>query len=142
MYTPFFTHCQLLYSCCVPSASPFVQCPCCSPASFDNIRTKWFPEIKASFPNVPIVLVGTKMDLRTSPDSIATLAKEGKAPITTAQGQALAAELTGICKYLECSALTQHGLKAVFDSAIQVAMEAKAAPPKDAPAKKKGCEIV
>lgn len=117
--------------------------PRCSPSSFDNIRTKWFQEIKASCPSTPIILVGTKMDLRNSPDVVANLAKEGRQPVTTAQGQALAAELKGICRYLECSALTQVGLKAVFDAAIQVAIEGKAAPKADAaPAKKKGCEIV
>jgi hypothetical protein len=83
------------------------------------------------------------MDLRASPDVVARLATEGRAPVTTAQGQALAAELPGICRYLECSALTQVGLKAVFDAAIQVAIEGKAAPAKEAaPPKKKGCEIM
>jgi hypothetical protein len=82
------------------------------------------------------------MDLRSSPDVVARLAKEGREPVTTAQGQALAAELKGICRYLECSALTQVGLKAVFDAAIQVAMEGKAPKAEAAPAKKKGgCEI-
>ena len=88
--------------------------------------------------------MGTKKDLRSNPEVIAKLAAEGRAPITTAQGQALAGELKGICRYLECSALTQDGLRAVFDTAIQVAIEQKAAPPKDAAggAKKKGgCAI-
>ncbi len=85
--------------------------------------------------------MGTKTDLRGNPEVISRLKAEGKAPITTAQGQELAAELKGVCRYLECSALTQVGLKQVFDSAIQVAMEAKAAP-EAAPPKKKGCEIM
>ena len=49
------------------------------------------------------------------------------------QGNALAAKL-GAYKYVECSALTQEGLKNVFDQAITCGMR----PPK----KKKGCMIL
>ncbi|PRD33893.1 UNVERIFIED_CONTAM: Rhobtb2 [Trichonephila clavipes] len=35
-----------------------------SPQSFKHCKTKWFPEIRQYCPNVPIVLVGCKNDLR------------------------------------------------------------------------------
>ena len=69
-------------------------------------------------------MVGTKSDLRSSPDVLARLQREGKAPVTAAEGQLLAQDLKAAA-YLECSALTQQGLKAVFDTAIQTALAAR-----------------
>jgi Ras family protein A len=34
-------------------------------ASYHNVATKWFPEAKHFCPGIPIVLVGTKEDLRS-----------------------------------------------------------------------------
>jgi GTPase SAR1 family protein len=78
-------------------------------------------------PHTPIILVGTKMDLRTNTEVIARLALENQKPIAPADGQRLAEEL-GAAKYLECSALTQQGLKAVFDEAIKTAMQSREKP--------------
>ena len=43
-----------------------------NPDSFDNVRRKWIPEIKANGERtqVPFILVGTQMDLRTDPATI------------------------------------------------------------------------
>jgi Ras-related C3 botulinum toxin substrate 1 len=54
---------------------------------------------------VPIILVGTKLDLR---DDEATKESMRKMRTTPVQYE-----------YLECSALTQRNLKSVFDEAIR-----------------------
>jgi len=80
-------------------------------ASCENVKSKWFPEIQHHAPGVPLILVGTKSDVRN----------EGGNLIQEAQGMQTAKEV-GAIMYLECSALTQDGLKRVFDEAIRAAL--------------------
>jgi len=58
-------------------------------------------------PKTPIILVGTKTDLRKEQGEIVTLE----------EGQRLAKTIKAL-RYMECSALTRVGLKEVFDAAI------------------------
>jgi len=92
-----------------------------SPASLDNVKRKWHPEVNHHCPNVPILLVGTKLDLRDDKEVIQELKVRNQAPIKTEQGIAMAKQI-GAVKYLECSALNQKGLKNVFDEAIRAVM--------------------
>ena len=85
-----------------------------SPASYENVREKWFPEVHHHCPGVPSLIVGTQVDLRDDPAVIEKLARQKLRPITAEMGERLAREL-GAVKYVECSALTQKGLKNVFD---------------------------
>ncbi|GLG95237.1 Ras-related protein Rac1 [Gryllus bimaculatus] len=88
-----------------------------NPASFEN----WYPEVRHHCPSTPIILVGTKLDLREDKETIEKLKDKKLAPITYPQGLAMAKEI-GAVKYLECSALTQKGLKTVFDEAIRAVL--------------------
>ena len=95
-----------------------------SPSSFENVKSKWYPEIQHHAPGVPIILVGTKADLRGDPQTQSSLSSKGLSAVTIEAGNNLAKEI-GAVKHMVCSALTQEGLKSVFDEAIRAALAPK-----------------
>ncbi|XP_003386896.1 PREDICTED: ras-related C3 botulinum toxin substrate 1 [Amphimedon queenslandica] len=120
-----------------PQTDVFLICfSLVSPASFENVRAKWHPEVSHHCPNTPIILVGTKLDLRDDKETIEKLKEKRLYPVTYTQGLQMMKEM-GAVKYLECSALTQKGLKTVFDEAIRAVLQ-----PQKLPKKKKGCAIL
>jgi len=115
-----------------PQTDVFLVCfSIISRSSYENVKTKWIPEIKHHVPEAPFLLVGTKTDLRNDTD---VTQKVGQV-LQLEDGTQLAKEL-GAKSYVECSALTQDGLKNVFDEAIRAALS------KDNGTKKKGCQIL
>lgn len=89
-----------------------------SPESFERVREKWHPDVRRFCPNTPIILVGTKLDLRDDKDTIEKLKEKTQTPISYRQGLEMAKEI-GAVKYFECSALTQIGLTTMFEETIQ-----------------------
>lgn len=110
-----------------------------SPSSFENIRGKWYPEIAHHCPGVPIILVGTQSDLRRDRATLEKLARFKLSPISVESGRKMAKEI-GAVKYVECSALTQEGLKDVFDEAIMAALYPASS--KSSAKKKSKCSII
>ncbi|KAI3776858.1 hypothetical protein L1987_46648 [Smallanthus sonchifolius] len=109
-----------------------------SKASYENVSKKWIPELTHYAPGVPIVLVGTKLDLRDDKQFFAD--HPGATPINNAQGEELRRTI-GAPEYVECSSKTQENVKGVFDAAIKVVL----APPKSKKKKKAGqkaCSIL
>eukprot|EP00033_Pygsuia_biforma_P000118 GCRY01000148.1.p1 GENE.GCRY01000148.1~~GCRY01000148.1.p1 ORF type:complete len:193 (-),score=31.51 GCRY01000148.1:450-1028(-) len=105
-----------------PQTDVFLICfSLISPSSFENVRNKWFPEVSHHCPNTPIILVGTKLDLRDDKETCEKLKEKKLSPISVSQGLQMCKEINGV-KYLECSALTQKGLKTVFDEAIRAVL--------------------
>ncbi|KAA8535987.1 hypothetical protein F0562_028465 [Nyssa sinensis] len=88
-----------------------------SRASYENVSKKWIPELRHYAPGVPIILIGSKLDLRD--DKQFFIDHPGAVPITTAQGEELR-KLIGAPAYIECSSKTQQNVKAVFDAAIKL----------------------
>lgn len=106
-----------------------------NPASFENIQDKWIPEIRRHCPGVPFIIVGTQADLRNSEESQKRRGDRAKVtPVSEAEAIKLAKREKAV-KYMECSALTQKGLKAVFDEALLAVISPQTP-------KKRGCTIV
>jgi len=104
-----------------------------NPVSFENVSAKWYPEVMHFCPEVPQILVGTKLDARSDTGLLDKLKAQGQKPVTTEQGQELAKKIKAV-KYMECSAKTSEGLKAVFDEAIKAVLFQKR--------KKKRCVVM
>ncbi|KAL2748312.1 ras-related C3 botulinum toxin substrate 1-like isoform X1 [Vespula maculifrons] len=114
-----------LRSLCYPETDVFLVCfSVVCPSSYHSVASWWINEVRKYCPNAPIILVGTKSDLRSDVRLMLQLARYGQAPITTAQGHQLAQRL-GAVSYVETSALTQHDLKEAFDQAIVSALNAR-----------------
>jgi len=90
--------------------------------SLTNVVDKWLPEVSHFCPGVPVVLVGTKKDLRTEPDAAAaSRCASAETPVSTEQGQRVAA-LSRVHAYVECSARTREGVEKVFETAALAAL--------------------
>eukprot|EP01132_Coremiostelium_polycephalum_P004994 gene4994-6218_t len=103
-----------------PHTDVFIICySTINPISFQNVYEKWYPEIMGEDapPNIPIILVGTQIDLRNNSSIINRLKERQQIPITTEQGLELSKKINAFA-FIECSSLTQRGLHQVFDQVI------------------------
>uniref|UniRef100_A0A3B3QQ35 Ras homolog gene family, member Aa n=1 Tax=Paramormyrops kingsleyae TaxID=1676925 RepID=A0A3B3QQ35_9TELE len=89
-----------------------------------NIPEKWTPEVKHFCPNVPIILVGNKKDLRNDEHTRRELAKMKQEPVKPEEGRDMANRINAF-GYLECSAKTKDGVREVFEMATRAALQAK-----------------
>lgn len=114
-----------LRSLCYAHVDVFILCfSLVNPVSFQNIASKWILQIRAGNRTAPIILVGTQSDLCQNVDILILLAQRGTKPVSDSQARRLARRIRA-SDYLECSALTQHNLKDVFDSAVSAAIRLK-----------------
>ncbi|KAL7715054.1 Rho-related protein racA [Entamoeba marina] len=83
-----------------PQTDVFLICfSVVSPPSYDNVSSKWQPEVSHHCPKTPCL-------------------RKKITPITFEQGQTKCKDI-GAVKYIECSALTQKNLRLVFDEAVR-----------------------
>jgi len=115
-----------------PMTDVFLVCfSIISKTSFENITHKWIEELKVHEPDTPIVLCGLKSDLRHDSNNNCLDAKweevsKASTQVSKASAKALAKELGA--PYRECSALTQEGLKNVFEEVIRIGLSPKREP--------------
>lgn len=73
-----------------PEADVFIICfSVVNLHSYKNVRERWYPEITSHQPDLPILLVGTKIDLREDPVMLNQLKREKLTPITSKQVKSL-----------------------------------------------------
>uniref|UniRef100_A0A8C4K260 Ras homolog family member C n=1 Tax=Dromaius novaehollandiae TaxID=8790 RepID=A0A8C4K260_DRONO len=95
-----------------------------SPDSLENIPEKWTPEVKHFCPNVPIILVGNKKDLRNDEHTRRELAKMKQEPVKPEEGRDMANRINAF-GYLECSAKTKEGVREVFEMATRAGLQVR-----------------
>eukprot|EP00823_Brevimastigomonas_motovehiculus_P009561 TRINITY_DN9235_c0_g1_i1.p1 TRINITY_DN9235_c0_g1~~TRINITY_DN9235_c0_g1_i1.p1 ORF type:complete len:197 (+),score=60.13 TRINITY_DN9235_c0_g1_i1:74-664(+) len=102
-----------------PQTDVFLICfSVASPSSFDQVLTKWYPEVKKHCVGVPIVLVGTKSELRNDSKTQEELKAKELHMVTQEEGLGRSQQI-GAMTYRECSVQTQDGVTTVFQEAIR-----------------------
>jgi len=102
-----------------PGTDAFIVCySVLDEESLKAVTDIWIPEINEHCAGVPIILVGTKIDLRTKKEVVEQYQKEGKKLLSAEDGQAVADEIDAV-RFIECSALTQENLPEVFTETIR-----------------------
>ncbi|KAF2904315.1 hypothetical protein ILUMI_01864 [Ignelater luminosus] len=93
-----------------PNTKCFIICFSLSEkSSYKNVLHVWAPELKRHMPDIPIVLVATKVDLRGDPK---------QETITKAEGKKLQRQIKAE-SYVECSATKRINLQEVFKEAVR-----------------------
>ncbi|KAL3232422.1 hypothetical protein RNJ44_04338 [Nakaseomyces bracarensis] len=100
------------------------------PTSFKNVIDKWFQELKRvsgiessdlylNYKKYPILLVGTKSDLRDDESEIQKLRDQNQQFVSKEEIDKIVKD-NGFMGYCECSAATQNGVRQVFEKAVQI----------------------
>ena len=121
-----YAHITIYVLHCRPSAYPqtdvvIIGFSASSPASAENVKAKWLPEIRHHLPNTPIILVCAKVDLRHDRDTLIELRRKDMKPVTFAEGVKLAHQI-GAYSYIETSTHEGIGTKEVFNDAARLHM--------------------
>jgi small GTP-binding protein len=97
------------------------------PESLANVYEKWVPELRQYCPDVPIILVANKTDLRYSSSVVGPLSENDERPVSSSEGRAIARKIKAVA-FRECSALTGHGVNEVFKAALLAKPQKKRTP--------------
>lgn len=87
------------------------------------VSSKWYPEVAHFCEGTPLLLVGTKTDLRADEQTRRMLSAQGQTTVTPEQGGAVAREIGA--RYMECSAKTGKGVQDVFNAALKESMKGR-----------------
>lgn len=82
--------------------------------SYENVQTKWLPELRSVQPGIPIILVGTKVDLRDEGGN--------KKFVQTSDGDKLSRSIRAR-SFLECSSKTFKNVNEVIYEAARATLQ-------------------
>lgn len=86
-----------------------------STTSFNNVKSKWIPDIKTHNPNAKYILVGTKIDMRNTSST-------NSDQIIYEQGYNLARDINAI-KYIECSSFEYKNINLLFTETVRAVVK-------------------
>ncbi|KAG0140215.1 hypothetical protein CROQUDRAFT_665476 [Cronartium quercuum f. sp. fusiforme G11] len=88
-----------------------------TPDSLENVTVKWIEEVRSICgAAIPVILVGCKKDLRDAAGG-----SNSEQFVQKRQAELVANSINARC-YMECSALKNEGVDAIFESATRAAM--------------------
>ncbi|VDK88136.1 unnamed protein product [Litomosoides sigmodontis] len=113
-----------------PDADVFIVCYSVErPESLKSVQEKWIPEIRRFCPDVPILVVGNKKDIRNEDEQErrkeSNEESEHRHLVNFDDAIACANEFSAH-RVIECSAKTKEGIRQVFDAAIRIAITHRA----------------
>ena len=80
-----------------PETDIFILCfNITNPDSLRTSRDIWSKELRKYSPGIPVILVGTKLDLREDRNTIEKLREKKLSPITFSQGEAISKEIGAV----------------------------------------------
>ena len=108
---------------CYPNTDVVLLCfSVVDPTCVVNVKSVWIQETRLHLKGIPIILVGTKVDLRQDNKTIETLWNKDEEPVSTESGRILAKEI-GAVDYIEVSSLTSFAsVELVFKTAVRAAL--------------------
>lgn len=104
-----------------PNTNVFIVCfSVVSKSSLDNVITRWKKEIDEYSKGTPVILVGTKADIREDKDLLDKMLKDGSADgvVTKEEAEKVAEQMGAV--YMETSARLNTGVKEVFDKCLEI----------------------
>ncbi|CAH8449178.1 unnamed protein product [Schistosoma turkestanicum] len=81
-------------------------------------------QIRNFLPNVPVILVANKKDLRNDVVTKKELQRMKQQPVKESDGKSMASKI-GAQAYVECSAKQKDGVNDVFETAARIALRFK-----------------
>jgi len=105
-----------------PQTDVFLLCfSMISSRTFNDVKETWAPELKHHMPHTPILLCGTKADLRGNEEILSALKQKGEKVIETEEGQRLAREI-GAVGYVEVSSVLYKNVEETFTACVNAAL--------------------